>query len=305
MADSLPSELTPTTRQAAIWQTLVKHRIWIIGGALAIGIWVVVHKMKQELPKQLAGVDKKLNERAANLLISIAQGQDRVVYYSNTPFGWALLERQGLATRVGDRAKLTPAGERQARRYLIGFEKKPLGLGAASRTYAQAQREILAYLQANRWAVKPNLKIPYATSPDGETRIWFKPQGVWFTEGRHHEYKDARTVSYDQDIRKLDGPNFVEWIRSIFRRSGGTLGAATKRERYKTALKTTKEALIKKFEDAKANAAARPSSEARAAVVKASAELSAWIMQNDPPKVSGYASRAGIRQYKERYSGRR
>ena len=95
------------------------------------------------------------------------------------------------------------------------FEK----LTKPDKTYPQAQRDILGNLRANGWDVSGPLKIPHATSPNGQLRLWFKPQAVWSTkikpgersqfEGTHN-FKDARTISYSLDIRTRDPDEFRE-----------------------------------------------------------------------------------------------
>lgn len=83
------------------------------------------------------------------------------------------------------------------------------------KTYPQAQRDILDDLQRNGWQVSAGLKIPHATSPNGRLRLWFKPQAVWFTKvspGERHDFKNARTVSYDLDIRTKDPADFRDWM---------------------------------------------------------------------------------------------
>lgn len=44
------------------------------------------------------------------------------------------------------------------------------------------------------------LKVPYATSPSGGTRLWFKTQAVYFTEGNSHNLKGARSLTDDMRI---------------------------------------------------------------------------------------------------------
>lgn len=84
---------------------------------------------------------------------------------------------------------------------------------AQPRTYDSARRDILAVLRDAGWVVKSDLKVPHATSPDGELRLWFKAQAVYSTEGRHHEYGDARTFGgYGLDIRQYDGPGFLALV---------------------------------------------------------------------------------------------
>jgi hypothetical protein len=82
-----------------------------------------------------------------------------------------------------------------------------------ARTFEQARAEILTYLAAHRWTVKLRsstgqpLKIPHATSPGGELRLWFKAQAVHFTEGNRHDVGDA--LSLHTDIRTITGEQLV------------------------------------------------------------------------------------------------
>jgi len=95
------------------------------------------------------------------------------------------------------------------------------------RTYPQARADLLKHLAATGWQVSPGLKIPHATSPDGKLRLWFKPQAIWFTDlqaeqgfyggGKsRHDFHDARTLSYDLDIRALSSEQFVGMIARHF-----------------------------------------------------------------------------------------
>jgi len=70
----------------------------------------------------------------------------------------------------------------------------------ASRTFKQAQAEILDVLQGKGWRLSlRSLKIPHATSPDGWLRLWFKPQAIYYTAGSHN-FGDARSL-HEDDIR--------------------------------------------------------------------------------------------------------
>lgn len=89
---------------------------------------------------------------------------------------------------------------------------------AAPRTFKVARQEILDHLNNAGWNISdPTLKIPHATSPDGTLRLWFKAQAVYYTKSneKKHKPKDARTVSYDLDIRKVSPQNFLDWIEKI------------------------------------------------------------------------------------------
>jgi hypothetical protein len=72
-----------------------------------------------------------------------------------------------------------------------------------AKTFPEARAEMLDGLAKKGWKVKGELKIPHATSPDGDVRLWFKTQAVYFSLGKGHDFKNARTLSYDLDIRKM------------------------------------------------------------------------------------------------------
>lgn len=83
------------------------------------------------------------------------------------------------------------------------------------KTYAQARKEIFQYLKSLDWDLSlPSLKVPYATSPDGTIRLWFKPQAVYFTQSNRgsHQFSNARTFSYDFDYRSMSPANFVNVV---------------------------------------------------------------------------------------------
>lgn len=91
----------------------------------------------------------------------------------------------------------------------------PVIYEAASRTYAQARADIIAHLQKQGWTVKPSLKIPHATDPTGEIRLWFKPQAIWYTAEGRHDFKNARSLWID-DIRKMTPEQFeAEVLRHL------------------------------------------------------------------------------------------
>lgn len=92
-----------------------------------------------------------------------------------------------------------------------------------ARTFDSARREQLTALSQAGWTVKPDLKVPHATSPDGEYRLWFKAlstqwplSGVYVTEGDCHDFDGARTL-YGFDIRQYDGPGFLAVVERLRR----------------------------------------------------------------------------------------
>ena len=84
------------------------------------------------------------------------------------------------------------------------------------RTYAAAKSALLDDFARIGWTVKKDLKFPHATSPDGAVRFWFKPQGVHFTVvigGGRHDMGNARTLSYDQDIRVMTVDDIIHRVK--------------------------------------------------------------------------------------------
>lgn len=68
----------------------------------------------------------------------------------------------------------------------LGIKPKPSPVKQrikAPKTYAKAQEDIMTGLRKNGWAVVPHLKIPHATSPQGDVRLWFKPQAIYMSYG--------------------------------------------------------------------------------------------------------------------------
>lgn len=64
-------------------------------------------------------------------------------------------------------------------------------------TYKQSHARLLLQLMQAGWQVKPDLKIPYATSPDGNIRLWFKPQAVHMSIGNAHDFRGARSLWFE------------------------------------------------------------------------------------------------------------
>ena len=83
----------------------------------------------------------------------------------------------------------------------------------AKKTFAQARGEILGALASAGWRVQSNLKTPWAESPSGGTRLWFKPQAVWVSHGRGHELGNARSTW--TDIRTVHAGEFVIYANTL------------------------------------------------------------------------------------------
>ena len=78
----------------------------------------------------------------------------------------------------------------------------------AAPTFQAARDAVLDYLKGEGWKVVGGLKIPHATSPDGEVRLWFKAQAVYYSKGSPHEFRMARSVH--SDIRTMTPEKFVK-----------------------------------------------------------------------------------------------
>lgn len=74
------------------------------------------------------------------------------------------------------------------------------------RTYAVARAQIINALRADGWDVRENLKVPHATHPSGEFRLWFKTQAIYYTTGDRRRgcgsLSDARSL-WIGDIRAM------------------------------------------------------------------------------------------------------
>lgn len=96
----------------------------------------------------------------------------------------------------------------------------------ARETYPVAHARLLAGLKAAGWSASGPLKVPYATSPDGSFRYWFKPQAIWFSEGNSHSLNGARSTMLD--AREIETSQLLRWIdvhRGIVNRAAPSFGA--------------------------------------------------------------------------------
>lgn len=96
------------------------------------------------------------------------------------------------------------------------YEHRPRG--KKQRTYIEARDDIWAQLERETgWLLSSSaLRLPYATSPSGRLRLWFKPQAVHYTVGTNHAQGNARSVDYDLDIRKMTPTEFLDLVKRKF-----------------------------------------------------------------------------------------
>lgn len=105
---------------------------------------------------------------------------------------------------------------------LRALAKKVAGTGGVQEakrpTFQAAKAAVLSYLQREGWDVKPHLKVPHATAPDGELRLWFKSQAVYYSWGNKHTLGDARSLH--TDIRDVTPEEFVKEADRLGRKWG-------------------------------------------------------------------------------------
>ena len=93
-------------------------------------------------------------------------------------------------------------------------------------TFAQARLALQTALKAEGWTLSPTYnpqgrpyKVPYATSPSGVVRLWFKPQAVYGAI-KSTDLGEARSIAID--MRTLDPATFakeveLDMVRSYLR----------------------------------------------------------------------------------------
>jgi hypothetical protein len=106
------------------------------------------------------------------------------------------------------------------RLYGRSFTRNRRNGAAKTETFAVARKRIFNEFGAAGWKLSsPTLLVLHATSPDGRTRAWFKPQAVYYTtvgKGQRHDAGDGHTVSYSLDIRTVPPGVFVPWFIKNF-----------------------------------------------------------------------------------------
>lgn len=76
------------------------------------------------------------------------------------------------------------------------------------KTYDDAHKAFQDHLEKQGWTVTRGLKTPHAVSPDGEVKLWMKPQAIHYTSKSEHGPKgmndagNARSASF-KDLRDM------------------------------------------------------------------------------------------------------
>lgn len=137
-----------------------------------------------EINKRLDALDKE-SSRLVDELIAQGRGSERFSETSRKtdPLSLRYVQNDQDARILRDEI---------ARRYGPGAPSRlPRGFGPIKRrnpspkprTYAVARADILRALRADGWDVRENLKVPHATHPSGEFRLWFKTQAIYYSTG--------------------------------------------------------------------------------------------------------------------------
>ncbi len=97
----------------------------------------------------------------------------------------------------------------------------------ANETYVAARARLLRELAARGWRTQPGLKVPWAESPDGRAKLWFKAQAVY--QGAHTLGIDIRGMSVQTLLaavqRRLDYRDpYGSRRRVMGRRHGDVVG---------------------------------------------------------------------------------
>lgn len=78
-------------------------------------------------------------------------------------------------------------------------------------TFQAAKAALLDHLRKEGWTVVSNLKVPHATDPHKDTRLWFKAQAVYIGGGVSPRLGDARSLH--TDIRDMTPEQFMTYLK--------------------------------------------------------------------------------------------
>ena len=76
--------------------------------------------------------------------------------------------------------------------------------------FSDHRKNLLDGLRAKGWTVADGLKVPHATSPNGEARVWFKTQSVHLNDTGTDPRSFANTHSLTSDIREIPDADCLE-----------------------------------------------------------------------------------------------
>ena len=74
-------------------------------------------------------------------------------------------------------------------------------------TYAGARARLLSQLAMHGWTTAPQLKVPWAESPDKTIKLWFKAQAVYLDS--HSLFIDMRGMAVETLIATAARTNVI------------------------------------------------------------------------------------------------
>lgn len=117
-----------------------------------------------------------------------------------------LSRHQHLHPSIDPRERVRPPHIRASKEAKTSKPKK------AKVTFEEARNHLLVLLGRAGWRLSPALKIPHATSPDGNFRFWFKPRAILFSNGRGvTQFGSARSV-WAKDYRFEEPEKFAKGL---------------------------------------------------------------------------------------------
>lgn len=89
-------------------------------------------------------------------------------------------------------------------------------IAAAKKTFTAVRSSLLDRLKEEKWNVRVGIATPWAESPDGTFRLWFKPQAVYYSHG--DGVKNIGTAhSMHIDIRDTTPDVFMAIIKDVMK----------------------------------------------------------------------------------------
>lgn len=144
--------------------------------------------------------------------------KDRAVFFDSKKIKEAIGSHEDYLKMLAEK------GSRGAQKALgieasVSGSLESLVSAARKQTFKVARANLFDHLRKNGWMVKDTLKVPWAEEPDGDLRLWFKPQAVW-VGGR--ALNTARSTW--MDIREYTPEQFLSELRKTLKQMGFTEG---------------------------------------------------------------------------------
>lgn len=93
----------------------------------------------------------------------------------------------------------------------------------ATETYKKASARLLGELLTLGWTIAPGLKVPHATTPEGDKRVWFHAQAVYcdtvvpkrIRVGSGDGFSSAASRSMWIDVRGMTVSTFAKEVEKF------------------------------------------------------------------------------------------